>query len=110
MSRSRSRPPSRQSTVKLPERSAAHSQSPETPSPQTNPPASSRVTRTGFWWIDLIANWFFRFLTLITVGYLVFDRIYETSAYVFSPASDPENPWVFPFTIANNSHVFSIKN
>jgi hypothetical protein len=53
---------------------------------------------------------FFRLATLISVGYLVFDRIYETGATIFSPTSDPKSPFLFPFTITNNSHLFHIHN
>jgi hypothetical protein len=53
---------------------------------------------------------FWRFLAALSVGYLVFDRLYETSVSITSPVSDPENPFRLPFTIANNSHLFSIRN
>jgi hypothetical protein len=46
----------------------------------------------------------------LSVGYLVYDRIYETGATVSSVASDPTNPFYFPFAIANNSHVFSLRH
>jgi hypothetical protein len=48
--------------------------------------------------------------TLSSVSYLVFDRIYETAATISSPASDPRDPFLFPFSIANNSHLFPIYN
>jgi len=56
------------------------------------------------------ANIFWRVLTLLSVGYLVYDRIYESDATISSPASDPNFAFEFPFTITNNSHVFAIRN
>jgi hypothetical protein len=55
-------------------------------------------------------TWFFRVLTLVSVSYLVSDRIYEMDATISSPASDPKNAFLFPFSIQNNSHIFRIKN
>jgi hypothetical protein len=55
-------------------------------------------------------NIFFRLATLVSVGYLVADRIYETNASISSPAPDPRNPLDSPFTITNNSHIFTIRN
>jgi hypothetical protein len=52
----------------------------------------------------------FRIATLLSVAYLVYDRIYETSATILSPASDPQHPFLFPFSISNNSHIFPIRN
>jgi hypothetical protein len=51
---------------------------------------------------------FFRLATLASVSYLVFDRLYETEATITSPASDPKNPFAFPFAITNSSHLFAI--
>jgi hypothetical protein len=42
-----------------------------------------------------------------SVSYLVFDRIYETGATVSVVASDSNDPFKFPFSINNNSHIFS---
>jgi hypothetical protein len=53
-------------------------------------------------------GFFFRVLTLVSVGYLVYDRIYEADATISASASDPKYPFTFPFTITNNSHVFAI--
>lgn len=53
---------------------------------------------------------FFRIATLVSVGYLVYDRIYETSATASSVVSDPKDPFRMPFTITNNSHIFRLKN
>jgi hypothetical protein len=48
--------------------------------------------------------------TLVGVVYLVYDTYFQTEATVSSVASDPKNPFLYPFTLANNSHVFSLKN
>jgi hypothetical protein len=64
-------------------------------------------------WIDRHdrgVTWIFRVLTLLSVAYLVSDRIYETGAAVSSPASDPKNPFHIPFSITNNSHLFALYN
>jgi hypothetical protein len=53
---------------------------------------------------------FFRVATLLSVGYLVYDRIYETGATISSPVSDPNDPLRIPFVITNNSHLFWIRN
>jgi hypothetical protein len=53
---------------------------------------------------------FFRLSTLLSVGYLVFDRIYETGASISSTGSDPKNPLYFPFALTNNSHIFRLRN
>jgi hypothetical protein len=55
-------------------------------------------------------TWLFRIFTLISVGYLVYDRFYETGALIQSPASDPLNPFLFPFSITNMSHIFTLRN
>jgi hypothetical protein len=60
--------------------------------------------RETFW------SWFFRFLTLLSVSYLVYDRIYETEATIEVSASDPAFPFTFPFIIKNNSHISAIDN
>jgi hypothetical protein len=49
-------------------------------------------------------------LTLVSVGYLIFDRVYETSATVSSAVSDPRQPFYFPFSITNNSHILTLRN
>jgi hypothetical protein len=118
---SRGRPTNRQ--PKSEEVSAEHKpvleQSPKTPSTPTNPRPLSR----GLHLIWTPARWVrnnpgrvgrgvwsgvFRIATLLSVGYLVFDRLYETSATIYSPASDPNNPFFYPFTVANNSHIFAL--
>lgn len=52
----------------------------------------------------------FRFATLLSVGYLVYDRIYEADATLSISGSDPAFAFEFPFTITNNSHIFTIRN
>jgi hypothetical protein len=52
----------------------------------------------------------FRVATLMSVSYLVYDRIWETEATIVSPASDPQDAFFFPFSIQNNSHLFTIRN
>jgi hypothetical protein len=109
---SRGRPANRQSKPKevSAERKPALEQSPKTPSTPTIPQDSRKG---GVRWrrLDLVANWFFRILTLISVSYLVADRLYEISAAsVSSPASDPQNPLMSSFMITNNSHLFTLRN
>jgi hypothetical protein len=55
-------------------------------------------------------TWLFRLFTLISVSYLVYDRIYETGALIQSPASDPNDPFLFPFSITNMSHIFTLRD
>jgi hypothetical protein len=55
-------------------------------------------------------NGFFRLATLLSVAYLVFDRIYETDATISSLASDASDAFKLPFTMKNNSHLFKIQN
>ena len=59
---------------------------------------------------DGVATWTFRLLTLISFGYLIYDRIFETAATISSVASDPNNPFYFPFSITNNSHIFTLRD
>lgn len=65
-----------------------------------NPGRIARWVWSGLW----------RLAAVLGVGYLVFDRIYEISATVSSPASDPNDQFRLPFTITNNSHIFSIRH
>ena len=60
----------------------------------------ARTLSLGFW----------RLVTLASVAYLVYDRIYESDATLSVSASDPNFAFEFPFTITNNSHVFAIRN
>src|SRR4051794_24409461 len=68
--------------------------------PYRNPIRSLKLAWLGLW----------RAAAAISVGYLVFDRIYETNATMASPASDPNEPFRMPFSITNNSHIFALKN
>jgi len=54
--------------------------------------------------------WFFRATALLSVGYLVYDRVYETGVTISSTGSDLRNPLYFPFAIANNSHIFTLEH
>ena len=56
------------------------------------------------------ATWTLRIVTLLCLTYLVADRISETGATVSSPASDPKDPFYFPFSVTNNSHIFTLRN
>lgn len=55
-------------------------------------------------------NWMFRLLSLPALIFLVSERVYETGASISSPSSDPRNPFTFPFSVQNNSHIFTLKN
>ena len=61
------------------------------------------------WGLITVTN-VFRLFTLLSVGYLVYDRVYETDASISVQASDPNDAFEFPFSINNNSHLFSISN
>jgi hypothetical protein len=69
-----------------------------------------RLSGKWIWKKDYYVTWGFRIATLVSVGYLAYDRIYETSAVVDVSASDPKDPFLFPFTITNNSHLFELRN
>lgn len=58
-------------------------------------------------WIAIL---FWRGVTLLSIGYLVYDRVYEADATLSASASDPTFAFAFPFTITNNSHIFVIRN
>jgi hypothetical protein len=47
---------------------------------------------------------------LIGLGYLTADTYFQTEATISSVASDPKDPFYFPFSVVNNSHLFSITN
>jgi hypothetical protein len=79
----------------------------------TTTPASDskRLMRTCFSWLKAnFFTWLFRVVTLLSFTYLVLDRIYETGALIQSPASDPNNPFLFPFSITNMSHIFTLRD
>jgi hypothetical protein len=92
----------------------SHNKGEERP-PITSPPIIApypkRLGRAFLTWLK--ANFFtqlFRVFTLISVSYLVYDRIYETGALIQSPASDPNDPFLFPFSITNMSHIFALRD
>jgi hypothetical protein len=75
----------------------------------------SPVRAVGRWlvkwvWLDKsqLVTWLFRFFTVLSVGYLVYDRLFETILTVSTAASDPKNAFKYPFSINNNSHLFSV--
>lgn len=49
-------------------------------------------------------------MTIVAFAYLIADSIYQMEVTVSSPASEPKDPYYFPFTITNNSHIFPIRN
>lgn len=66
---------------------------------------------SGIWFKrNKIMDLVFRCFTLLSVGYLVWDRVFETEVTISSPASDPHDPFKFPFSLSNNSHIFTIRN
>jgi hypothetical protein len=67
-------------------------------------------TIAGWFWYDksLLMTWLFRFLTLTSVFYLVYDRLHETNLTVSVVGSDPNDPFKYPFSIKNSSHIFSM--
>jgi hypothetical protein len=60
--------------------------------------------------LNILGSWFFRLLAIVSVGYLVYDRIYETESTISSPIPDAIHPFDFIFTITNNSHLFPIRD
>ena len=79
--------------------------------PASAPPDSKRLTRTCFAWLKgNLINLIFRGFTLLSFTYLILDRIYETGALIQSPASDPKDPFLFPFSITNMSHIFTLRD
>jgi hypothetical protein len=70
-------------------------------------------------WQVLLWIWFHRtkiFEGILQIGavagivYLVLDTYFQTEATISSTASDPKDPFYFPFSVANNSHIFSIRD
>jgi hypothetical protein len=59
---------------------------------------------------EVFWTWFFRIGTALSVGWLIYDRIYEIAATISISASDPHDPMLFPFSLTNNSHIFKIRN
>jgi len=63
-------------------------------------------------WFDKsqLVAWLFRLFTVLSVFYLVYDRIYDTSLTASIVASDPNDAFKYPFSINNTSRIFSISN
>jgi hypothetical protein len=79
--------------------------------PTSAPRDSKRLMGTCFVWLKKnLINLIFRVFTLLSFTYLVLDRIYETGALIQSPASDPNDPFLFPFSITNMSHIFTLRD
>ena len=76
------------------------------PPPPLNQPRKSRSSRIA----EISMTWLFRLFTVVSISYLVYDRYYETNAIITSSASDPANPFFFPFSLTNSSHLFHLKN
>lgn len=100
----RAKPPAQPLPPAIPQPPIAH---PPVPRPLAATPTLHKRMRH-LW--RLLAVGFWRGATLLSVSYLVYDRIYETDATISAPASDPNFPFTFPFSITNNSHVFAIRN
>jgi hypothetical protein len=49
-------------------------------------------------------------MSILGFSYLVIDLRFQTAPSISSPASDPGNPFRFPFSFTNNSHLFSVYN
>jgi len=63
-------------------------------------------------WLDKgqIFTWIFRLAALASISYLVSDRFYETGIVISVSSSDPKQPFYFPFSLTNNSHIFAMHN
>jgi hypothetical protein len=48
--------------------------------------------------------------TFLGIAFLVYDAYFQTEATVSSVASDPQDVFYFPFSLTNNSHIFSIRH
>jgi hypothetical protein len=84
----------------------------ETEAPSA-PPGLARVVACWLakWiWFDRshLVTWLFRFFTVLSVSYLVYDRLFETILTISAAASDPKDAFKYPFSINNNSHLFSV--
>jgi hypothetical protein len=58
---------------------------------------------------ERVMTWLFRIFTLLSVSYLIFDRLYEMDATISATGNDKNDPLQFPFALINNSHIFSIR-
>jgi hypothetical protein len=77
--------------------------------PSTPPGLARAVARWVAKWVWLdksqLVTWLFRLFTVLSVLYLVYDRIYETDLSATSVASDPNDAFKYPFSINNNRHL-----
>ncbi len=76
------------------------------PKPPSLPPRTSRSSRVA----GFLTTWVFRAFTIVSISYLVYDRFYEMNAVNTTPASDPANPFYFPFSLTNSSHIFYFRD
>jgi hypothetical protein len=69
-------------------------------------------TITRCFWFDKtqIITWLLRTITVLGFSYLILERMYESNLTVSVVASDPEDPFRYPFSINNNSHLWSVSN
>jgi hypothetical protein len=58
-------------------------------------------------WIGIL---FWRAVTLLSLAWLIFDRVYETGATIAPTGSAPKKSLYFPFAVSNNSHIFTLRN
>jgi hypothetical protein len=60
--------------------------------------------------------WYHPFQAFLDIGtflgilFLAYDTYFQTEATISSVASDPKNPFYFPFSVINNSHIFPIRD
>ncbi len=74
------------------------------------------TTARWFWtifcwfWFDKtqLITWALRVVTVLGFSYLILERIYESNLTVSIVASDPEDPFKYPFSLNNNSHMWSV--
>jgi hypothetical protein len=85
---------------------------PEPVAPLASPGPARAVGRWLAKWVwfdkSQLVTWLFRFFTVLSVGYLVYDRLFETILTISAPASDPKDAFKYPFSINNSSHLFSV--
>jgi hypothetical protein len=87
-------------------------QAQEPKEPSTSPGLVGAVVRWVVKWVwfdkSQLVTGIFRGLAVLGVGYLLYDRLYETALTVSAAASDPKDAFKYPFSINNNSHLFSV--
>jgi hypothetical protein len=85
---------------------------PEPEAPLASPGPVRAVSRWFVKWVwrdkSLLVTWLFRFFTVLSVSYLVYDRLFETALTISAAASDPKDAFKYPFSINNNSHLFLV--